>query len=66
MTMTDKMRNQARAMTHTGILSAYFCLILSDSALRLSKGCSSLNLERMMMDFRNQLIGMVGTDDQGK
>ena len=32
----------------TGIRSAYFCRIRSASALRFSKGCSSLNLERIL------------------
>jgi hypothetical protein len=32
----------------TGIRSAYFWRMRSASALRFSKGCSSLNLERMM------------------
>ena len=32
----------------TGIRSAYFCRMRSASALRFSKGCSSLNLERMV------------------
>ena len=31
----------------TGIRSAYFCRMRSASALRFSKGCSSLNLERI-------------------
>ena len=35
----------------TGIRSAYFCRIRSASALRFSKGCSSLNLERMLRVF---------------
>ena len=34
----------------TGIRSAYFWRIRSASALRFSKGCSSLNLERMVID----------------
>ena len=34
---------------HTGILSEYFCLMRSASALRFSKVCSSLNLERMLV-----------------
>ena len=33
----------------TGIRSAYFCRMRSASALRFSKGCSSLNLERMLI-----------------
>jgi hypothetical protein len=32
----------------TGMRSAYFCRMRSASAFRFSKGCSSLNLERMM------------------
>ena len=32
----------------TGIRSAYFWRMRSASALRFSKGCSSLNLERMV------------------
>ena len=34
-------------VVRTGIRSEYFWRILSASALRFSKGCSSLNLERM-------------------
>lgn len=34
-------------VVRTGMRSEYFCLILSASALRFSKGCSSLNLERI-------------------
>ena len=34
----------------TGIRSAYFWRIRSASALRFSKGCSSLNLDRMLND----------------
>jgi hypothetical protein len=33
----------------TGMRSEYFCRMRSASALRFSKGCSSLNLERMVM-----------------
>lgn len=33
----------------TGMRSAYFWRMRSASALRFSKGCSSLNLERMAM-----------------
>ncbi len=39
----------------TGIRSAYFWRMRSASALRFSKGCSSLNLERILAD------GFVGT-----
>ena len=35
-------------MVHTGIRSAYFWRIRSASALRFSKGCSSLNLDRIV------------------
>jgi len=34
----------------TGIRSAYFWRMRSASALRFSKGCSSLNLERILAD----------------
>lgn len=34
---------------HTGMRSAYFWRIRSASALRFSKGCSSLNLDRMVI-----------------
>ena len=34
----------------TGMRSEYFCRIRSASALRFSKGCSSLNLERILVD----------------
>ena len=33
---------------HTGIRSEYFCRMRSASALRFSKGCSSLNLLRIL------------------
>ena len=33
----------------TGILPVYLCLIRSDSAFRLSKVCSSLNCDLMMI-----------------
>ncbi len=33
---------------HTGMRSAYFWRMRSASALRFSKGCSSLNLDRMV------------------
>ena len=33
----------------TGMRSAYFSRMRSASALRFSKGCSSLNLERMVL-----------------
>lgn len=37
-----------REFEHTGMRSEYFWRIRSASALRFSKGCSSLNLDRMM------------------
>ena len=39
---------------HTGMRSVYFCRMRSASALRFSKGCSSLNLERILMDVFNR------------
>ena len=41
-------RNAAFVQRLTGMRSVYFCRMRSASALRFSKGCSSLNLERMM------------------
>lgn len=41
-------KNEAKL---TGMRSAYFCRIRSASALRFSKGCSSLNLDRMMIKY---------------
>jgi hypothetical protein len=40
----------------TGMRSEYFCRMRSASALRFSKGCSSLNLERIFTEF----AGFVG------
>ena len=37
------------ALRHTGILSVYFWRMRSASALRFSNGCSSLNLERILI-----------------
>lgn len=39
----------------TGMRSAYFWRIRSASALRFSKGCSSLNLERMIAGLLDRL-----------
>jgi hypothetical protein len=45
-----------RLGAHTGMRSVYFCLMRSASALRLSNGCSSLNLDRILT-HRQQRTG---------
>lgn len=40
--------------------SLYFCLMRSASALRFSKGCSSLNFERILA----LCCGLVGDEDR--
>lgn len=45
---TEKKDDEEMRGRRTGIRSAYFWRIRSASALRFSKGCSSLNLERMV------------------
>ncbi len=39
--------------------SLYFWRMRSASALRFSKGCSSLNLERILMWWRSLLLGVL-------
>ena len=40
---------QRRRYRHTGMRSAYFCRMRSASAFRFSNGCSSLNLDRILV-----------------
>lgn len=58
----DELRgNEGERKILTGMRSAYFCRIRSASALRFSKGCSSLNLLRIVA------VGGVITDrSEGK
>lgn len=51
----------------TGMRSAYFWRIRSASALRFSKGCSSLNLDRMVaVCVRDDTIERVNVYDKDK
>lgn len=60
-TMDELRGNEGERKILTGMRSAYFCRIRSASALRFSKGCSSLNLLRIVA------VGGVITDrSEGK
>lgn len=41
-------RIKMKGKIRTGMRSAYFCRMRSASAFRFSKGCSSLNLDRIL------------------
>jgi len=56
---TVRLRLEAQARVLTGMRSAYFCRMRSASALRFSKGCSSLNLLRMVAVSENDVVAVV-------
>ena len=65
-----RLRRPLEGRKLTGMRSAYFWRIRSASALRFSKGCSSLNFERMVMDEVElgsmRLVELLVVDGKGR
>jgi hypothetical protein len=58
---SEQRKGGGEGWAHTGILSVYFCLMRSASALRFSNVCSSLNLDRMLSRVLGE--GMQGSPE---
>ena len=58
-------RDAKRTVKRTGMRSLYFCRIRSASALRFSKGCSSLNFDRILTDLMFIVVCEVFKGDLG-